>query len=199
MWNVCVSSLLCNHILWIPAEVGDAIKELILSRALIAAVRTDDDANIGKLALLGATNIDQALKEASDLRCSKAHAMLLMVQASLSGRVTSIQNLFGIFKLGSLRLPGDVLLAARRDISTAVPLRVAAENNHWGVYEELLMHTETNREQAKVLWENLNIKTFEAGWLQRVSWVLHLSLARNKLVSLPAEMSNYLKNVSCTF
>ena len=163
---------------------------------MLAAARTDDSTIIGKLALLGTVSIDQALKEASDLRHPKAHAMLLMLQAAFSGRVTIIQNLFGIFKLGSLRLPGEVLFAARRDVSTVIPLRIAAENHHWAVYEELLVHTETSKEQGKVIWEGLNLDKFDADWLRRVAWVQHLNMSKNKLASLPAEMVSYLKNVS---
>ena len=172
------------------------LTEQMLSRALLAAARTDDSTTIGKLMLLGATGIDQALKEASDLRHPKAHALLLMLQAAFSGRVTTVQNLFGVFKLGSLRLAGEVLLAARRDVSTAIPLRIAAENHHWAVYEELLVHTDASKEHGKVVWEGLNLDRFDADWLRRVSWVQQLSLANNKLATLPAEMVYYLKNVS---
>ena len=65
-----------------------------LQRALIAAVRTGNHFNIGKLIVKGATNLEDALQLSKEMKKHEARAMLLLVLAAQKNDKNLILKLF---------------------------------------------------------------------------------------------------------
>ena len=102
-----------DHIFFVNLEIikevdtnGDNLTELLrvsldelekncLERALIAAVRRGNHFNVGKLVVKGATNVDEALELATQLKKHKARAMLLLVKAAQTNDKDLVLKLFG--------------------------------------------------------------------------------------------------------
>ncbi len=73
----------------------EQLEENYLERALLAAVRNGNHSNIGKLVVKGATNVDDALELATQLRKHEARAMLLLVKAAQTNDKDLVLRLFG--------------------------------------------------------------------------------------------------------
>ena len=167
-----ISNLLFSSYLEIVQEVqsnGDNLTNLFrsihikqlepncLNRALTAAVLNDNDINVGRLIIRGASNIDDCLKIAEEEHKPHARAMLLLVKAAKEGKRDLILKLFGE------PTPGldttdfqDVQRAVLTgEVSTVVPIEIAQQNSHLSVQEELLLKTGVNKDEGTVYWHGL--------------------------------------------
>ena len=73
----------------------DDLEPQCLEKALLAAVEMGNHFNVGKLVVKGATNVEDALKRAKELRQHDARAMLLLVIAAQSNDKDLVLKLFG--------------------------------------------------------------------------------------------------------
>ena len=73
----------------------DELEKNCLERALIAAVRRGNHFNVGMLVVKGATNVDEALELATQLKKHEARAMLLLVKAAQTNDRDLVLKLFG--------------------------------------------------------------------------------------------------------
>ena len=64
------------------------------------------------------------------------------------------------------------------------------------VYEELLLHTDVKENRKTVSWHALHLFHLELSWFERISWVEFLSLARNRIITIPNNIELHLQNVS---
>ena len=173
-----------------------------LTRALIAAVMKGNHLNIGKLVIKGASNIDEALALAKQMKQDAARAMLLLVKAAMTNDRNLVLKLFGEVGGGP---PGvdcsdegfaevqKVVMSGK--VSTVVPIEVAYRNNHPSMREELLLRTDVNQKEGTVYWHGLRLISLDLVWLRKIQWVKRLRLARNGFKSLPNEMGLYLRQV----
>ena len=75
---------------------SNQLEENCLERALIAAVNNGNHVNISKLIVKGAaTNVDEALELATQLKKHEARAMLLLVKAAQTNDRDLVLKLFG--------------------------------------------------------------------------------------------------------
>ena len=182
---------------------ADSLEPGCLDRALKAAVKNDNQLNVGKLVIKGAKELQLCLKYAKDERKPHARAMLLLIIAAQRGDKAIIQKLFGEPAPG-LQNKQDyeddafddvqkVMLSG--NISTVVPIEIARRNGQSLVREELLLKTDVNQEEGYVYWHSLCLLQLENAWLRKIAWVKKLRLARNGFKCLPPEMGIYLKQV----
>ena len=174
-----------------------------LNHALVAAVRNDNNGNVSKLIVKGASNIDECLKISKKEHKPHARATLLMVRASMEGKRDLILKLFGepapSLVMRDCQDNGfqDVQKAVLSGkVSTLVPMEIARRNGHFKIREELLLRTDVNQKEGTVYWHGLRLLVLDVSWLQKIHWVERLQLARNGFKSLPNEMGTYLKQVS---
>ena len=174
-----------------------------LSRALLVAVSRDNNANISKLIIKGAINIEQALELAKRERKHNARAVLLLVKAAVENDRFLVLRLFGAqvpsSKGGNISDEGfrEVQFAVTSGkVSTVVPIEMARRNQHKGVMEELLLRTDVNQQEGTVSWHGLQLNELEVAWLWKIQWVKKLHLAHNGFKVLPIEIDSCLRHVS---
>ena len=178
-----------------------------LTRSLIAAVMKEDGShlNIGELVIKGATNIDEALELAKQMKQHAAQAMLLLVKAAMTNDRNLVLKLFGEVGGGPLTSGVDCsyegfaevqMVVTSGKVSTVVPIEVAYRSNHPGMREELLLRTNVNQKEGTVYWHGLHLQSLNLVWLSKIQWVKQLHLAHNAFRSLPNEMGLYLRQVS---
>ena len=181
----------------------DSLEPNCLNRALVAATHNDNHMNIGKLVVKGANNLSECLELAQRENKPHARAMLLLIKAASNGDMNIVKMLFGEV-VGNLEHPkecsdpgfADVQRAVLRgNVSTVVAIEIARRNGHLQLRGELLLRTDVNREEGYVYWHGLRLLQLEATWLQSISWVKRLRLARNGFKTLPNHMGLYLKQV----
>lgn len=181
----------------------DQLEPYCLNRAMVAATRNDNHANIGKLVVKGAKNLSECLELARRENKAHARAMLLLIKAASTGDKTIVHKLFGE-AVTELEDPDEYSDAGfsdaqsamlRGDISTVVAIEIARRHGHLQVREELLLKTDVNQEDGYVYWHGLRLLQLETPWLMKISWVRRLRLARNDFKSLPKDMGDYLKVV----
>ena len=182
---------------------ADTLEPNVLNRALIAATRNDNNFNAGKLIVKGAMNLEECLKIAKEERKPNVRAMILLVKAAVSGNKAIVQKVFGE-TVEHLENPSDYTddgfidvqkAILSRQVSTVVPIEIARRNGQAAVREELLMHTDVEKDEGYVHWHGLRLLRLDISWLRKILWVKKLRLARNGFKSLPPEMGAYLKQV----
>lgn len=183
----------------------DQLEPSCLNRALMAAVQNDNQFNIGKLIVKGADNLRESLALATDPTNYKprASAMLLMVKAACEGNINLVLRLFGEdshshdeAEFNDEGLSRVQKVIAEGSVSTVVPIEIARRHGNSAVRGELLLRTDVNQAEGTVYWHGLRLLVLDPSWLERISWVRRLRLARNCFRSLPSEMGAYLKQVS---
>ena len=167
----------------------------------MAATRNDNNFNVGKLVVKGANNLRECLEYAQRENKPHACAMLLMINAAMTGDKSVVQRLFGqtMDQSPEFADPGfpevqKAVLSGK--VTTVVPVEIARRSGHFEVREELLLGTDVNQEEGYVYWHGLRLLKLEVSWLRMITWVKRLRLARNGLKTLPNEIGNYLKQVS---
>ena len=93
------------------------------------------------------------------------------------------------------------------NIPTTIPIEIARRSSTTplrakrcaDVREELLMKTDVNLEDKSVDWQGLGLRSIELSWMKRVDWVKSLSIGRNQLKVLPAQMEIHMKQVGLFF
>lgn len=196
-----------TELLQVPNE---ELESDCLTRALIAAVKTGNHTNVGKLIVKGAPNIAEALKLSVEKKKHQTTAVLLLATAAIQGNRHQIRVLFGE-ATGALLLPENQEVptedvehiqaaVASGKVSTVVPIEMAHCHQQNTVLEELLLHTDINEKQGTVFWHGLRLLYLDISWISRVYWVKHFRLDRNGLKSMPTEVEHYLNqvwNLSC--
>ena len=173
-----------------------------LNSALLAAVESGNPANVGKLILRGATNVDEALAKSRNLKKHAVTAALLMIKAAMENDRVLVLKLYGENVHGQeTKIPLsaednlNALQSAVRsnNFKTVIPIELSRRNNASAVREELLLRKDVDKNSGTVLWFGLRLMQLEISWLRKIYWVKTLKLARNEFTSLPTEMSNCLK------
>ena len=177
-----------------------------INHALMVAVETGNQNNAAKLILRGATNIDEAIEKSHQLKKYSMTASLLLDKAAMKNDMVLIRKLFGetVDKLDTILLLLNVdenfskiqCCVCNQTVNTTMPIEVARQFNAYMVREELLLRTNVDKENSKVLWFGLGLLQLEISWLLKIQWVKELHLSSNGFVSLPPEMGSYLKQ--CT-
>ena len=176
-----------------------------LNQALEFATRIDSDVNIGVISLFHVENIGQCIKLAEKEGKHRAYVMLSLIAAALSGNKASINHL--LLKSASWKgnylekyNDNDPLLLTHCglysvDVSCKVPIEIAQQNNQTEIVNELLLRMNVCPEEGYVYWVGLQLQAVDVALLQEIHWVKKLTLARNKLATLPEEMEYYLQQV----
>ena len=184
---------------------NEELEKDCLERALTAAVTTGNHFNVGKLIVKGATNIDDALKQAIATKKYHATAMLLLVIAAMKGNRQLVLKLFTEYS-GAVALPEGVEITEEDikevqkavtsgQVSTVVPIEIARRKGQNSVREELLLRTDVKQDEGTVYWHGLRLLNIELSWIRKIHWVKRLRLARNGFRFIPSEVGQYLKQV----
>ena len=169
---------------------------------MLAAVKSGNPANVGKLILRGATNVDVALAKSRNLQQHAVTAALLIIKAAMEDDRILVLKLYGENVQGKqTKIPltaEDNLKELQEAMSnnnfkTVIPIELSRRHNASGVREELLLRKDVNENSGTVLWFGLRLMQLEVSWLRKIHWVKSLKLARNEFTSLPPEMGIYLK------
>ena len=169
---------------------------------MLAAVESGNPANVGKLILRGATNVDVALAKSRNLQQHAVTAALLIIKAAMEDDKILVLKLYGENVQGKqTKIPltaEDNLKKLQEAMSsnnfkTVIPIELSRRHNASGVREELLLRKDVNEKSGTVLWFGLRLMQLEVSWLRKIHWVKTLKLARNEFTSLPPEMGIYLK------
>lgn len=174
-----------------------------LNRALLAAVRNNNHVIVGKLVLVGARNMEEALTVAREEHKHHSRGMLLLGKAAQENDIALLRKLFGepSTEVGSEELYDDSGfkevqgIVSRGEVMTIVPMEIARKSGNAGLREELLVHTDVNKKEGAVKWHGLRLLSIEPTVMQRIPWVKKLKLSRNALQSLPATIGVYLTKV----
>ena len=173
-----------------------------LNHALLATVERGNSANVCKLILRGATNVNAALAKSRSLQQHEVTATLLIIKAAMEDDKILVLKLYGENVRGQqTKIPLtaednlDKLQAAMasKNFKTVIPIELSRRHNASGVREELLLRKDVDKNNNTVLWFGLRLMQLEISWLRKIFWVKTLKLARNEFTSLPPEMGNYLK------
>ena len=168
-----------------------------LNQALEYATRMDSDDSVGKVALAHPENLKQCIMLAEREGKHRAHVMLLLIMAAQSGDKEILSHLY----LKPAYEDNTELLSLVHcglfsiNVSINVPIEIARQSNQIQVICELLMKTYVYPEEGYVFWISLQLRELHISLLQNIYWVKKLRLARNKLTTLPQEISEYLKQV----
>ena len=169
---------------------------------MLAAVESGNPANVGKLILRGATNVDVALAKSRNLQQHAVTAALLIIKAAMEDDRILVLKLYGENVQGQqTKIPlteEDNLKELQEAMSsnnfkTVIPIELSRRHNASGVREELLLRKDVNENSGTVLWFGLRLMQLEVSWLRKIHWVKSLKLSRNEFTSLPPEMGIYLK------
>ena len=182
---------------------SDQLEPFCLNTALTAAVTDDNHYNVGKLIVMGADEIQKALKQSVDDKKPNARAMLLLVHAAMEGKQNLVLHLFGEPTAGADNcrdyiddtFPDVQKAVLGGKFSTVFPIEIARRYGHTAVIEELLLKTDVNQLEKSVHWNGLQLLVLDINWLHKIHWVQNLQLARNGFKILPNEMVTYLKKV----
>lgn len=176
-----------------------------LTRALMAAVKTGNHVNVGKLIVKGAPNIAEALRLSVEMKKHQTTAVLLLATAAIQGNRNQIRVLFGevadvLLMLDDEEVPAEDVEHIKAavisgKVSTVVPIEMAHCHQQNAVLEELLLHTDVNEKQGSVYWHGLRLLYLDVSWISKVYWVKHFRLDRNGLKSMPTEVEHYLNQV----
>ena len=173
-----------------------------LNHALLAAVDGGNPANVGKLILRGATNIDEALSKSRKLKEHAVAAALLIIKAAMENDKILVLKLYGENVQGQqTKIPltaeddlGKLQAAvSSSNFKTVIPIELSRRHNASAVREELLLRKDVDKSNGTVLWFGLRLMQLEISWLRKIYWVQTLKLARNEFTSVPPEMGNHLK------
>ena len=184
-----------------------------LNQALEFATRMDSDVNIGKISLFHVENIKQCIELAEKEGKHRAHVMLSLIAAALSGNIESLNHLslepgskeekeVITFKLiymeeddnnEPLSLIHCGLFSV--DVSSKVPIEIAQQSNQIKIVNELLLRTNVYPDEGYVYWVGLQLRAIDIALLREIYWVRKLRLSRNKLTTLPEELGDYLYQV----
>ena len=191
-------------------------------KALKVAVENERHTNAGKLVLVGATNIEEAMKSAKRL---DTKLMLFMVKAVLEGDhqlITEIKNirsnppsreLDGTVtshsedtdhtrnpKYATLHSEEMIKHITEGKLQTRVPIRLAIKQNKSPrVLVELLSITNINYDTGSVRWSDLSLTELDVKWIRNLPKhfvIKQLNLSYNWLNSLPISIAMYLRH--CT-
>ena len=172
-----------------------------LSQALEFATQMDSASNVSKVALVcpwpSNINLKQCIVLAEREEKHHAHAMLLLVTAALSG-VQEILHQISFEPAEEYRNVAVVCCCSDPfsvNISTRVPIEIAQQNNQNQVMNELLMMTGVYPDKGYICWKGLRLQKLNLSLLMNIYWVQNLILSRNKLTSLPQEISEHLQQV----
>ena len=185
---------------------GEVLERGVLSRCLISAVKNDNSVNIGKLVVKGARDYHQCLELATKEKKPKARAMLMLIIAASTGDVTIVQHLYGETVEDSSLCKdwfldedfGEVQQIVQNGVvSTVVAIEIARRCGNPHVREALVLKTDVEEEEGVVSWHGLRLLRIEESWLEKISWVKTLRLARNGLRVLSDNMGNNLRQASC--
>ena len=184
---------------------SDRLEPDCLDRALMAAVKNDNDLQIERLVMKGAKEFQMGLKYAKEEKKPHARAMLLLIKAAQTGNKAIVQKLFGEPAPGLQNKQDyeddgfcDVLKAVLSgNISTVVPIKIANQYKRRQVTRELLMKTNVNQKEGYVYWNGLHLHRLDISWMREITWVKFLRLSMNRFKNLPQEnlMGAYLKQV----
>ena len=195
------------------------------NRALKAAVEKDRCGNAEKLILVGATNIDEAMKLAKQVDIK---LMLLMVKAVLEDDhqlITEIKMMSGkrsktSSEQSSETLPHSVDGDHTRNLNcdilcseevtkhiitggrlrTRVPIKLAIKLKKPGIIlDDLLSITNIDFVASSIGWSNLNLSELDIKWISNLTKhmvVKQLSLSQNQLSVLPISTTSHLRK--CT-
>ena len=173
-----------------------------LNHALLAAVESGNPANVGKLILRGATNVDEALAESRSSRKHAVTAALLIIKAAMENDKILVLKLYGKNVQGQqTKIPltpednlGELQTAlSSSNFKTVIPIELSRRYNAAEVREELLLRKDVDKSSSTVLWFGLCLMQLEISWLRKIYWVQTLKLGRNEFTSVPPEMGTYLK------
>jgi hypothetical protein len=188
---------------------GDRVEDLLnhgkgkfddnfLNQALEFATRMDSASSIGKVALVcpwpSNINLKQCIVLAEREEKHHAHSMLLLVTAALSG-VKEILHQMSFEPAKKYRNEAVVCCYSGVNIPTGVLIEIAQQNNRIQVMNELLMMTDVYPDEGYIFWGGLQLQKLDLSLLMKIYWVKNLILSGNKLITLPQEISEYLKQV----
>ena len=191
-----------NELLKRPLELLD---DDCMNYALLAAVESGSPSNTGKIILLGATNIDEALEKSRELQQHKVTAALLIFKAAMENDRNLVLMLYDENIQGQeTKIPLadednlDELRSAIRSyrIGTTQPIEISRRYNALAVKEELLLRKYVDINCGVVLWCDLYLTQLEISWLRKINWVKYLRLSFNNFTNLPPDMGSYL--IQCT-
>ena len=169
-----------------------------LNQALEAATINDNHECIGKLIVMGATNIDECLELAMNKGIMMSAAVLLLLKGALIGEKTalySIVNKFAYPEFASLNVSDltsmDVDKAKEAvlsgEISIKVPLNVTQQNGQHSIQRELLMMI-VSKEKGIANWSKLNLMNLDTQLCKAMGgWLRIFNISSNKLRSIPRE------------
>ena len=187
-------------------EGDEHLEKNTFERALKAAVTTGNHVDVAKLVVKGATDIDEALKLAVQLKNYRTTALLLLVFAALNGNCQLVVELFAESFM-AVPLPEGVALSVEDmkevqkavisgQVSTSIPIEIAQRKGKDNVREELLLHTKVNQDERTVNWHGLQLLSIELSWIRKIQWVRRLDLGHNGFWSIPSNVGQYFRHVS---
>ena len=191
-----------NELLKTPLELLD---DECINYSLLAAVESGNPNNTGKIILLGATNIDEALEKSRELQQHKVTAALLIFKAAMENDRNLVlmlydENIQGQETKISLTDEDNIdeLRSAVRSyrVGTTQPIKISRRYNASAVEEELLVRKDVDINSGVVLWFDLYLTQLEISWLRKINWVKYLRLSFNNFTFLPPDMGSYL--IQCT-
>lgn len=191
---------------------GDRVEELLnhgkgkfddkfLNQALEFATQMDSASNVGKVVLVcpwpSNINLKQCIMLAEREEKHHAHAMLLLVTTALSGVMEILHQIS--FEPAEEHRNAAVVHCYNDlfsvNVSTRVPIEIAQQSNQNQVMNKLLMMTDVYPDEGNICWEGLQLQKLDLSLLMKIYWVQNLILSRNKLTTLPQEISEYLQQV----
>lgn len=190
---------------------NEHLEENTLELALKAAISTGNHVDVSKVVVKGATNIDEALTLAVEMKNYRATALLLLVFAAMNGNRQLVAELFAESSLVAIPLPEGVAMSVEDmkevtksiisgQVSTSVPIEIAQRKGQDSVQEELLLHTKVEQNKKTVDWHGLQLLTIELSWIRKIpEWVRGLHLGYNGLQFIPSNVGQYLWHVSTKY
>ena len=148
-----------------------------LNHALLAAVESGNPANLGKLILRGATNVDVALVKSRNLQQHAVTAALLIIKAAMEDDRILVLKLYGENVQGQqtkipLTAKGNLkefqAALSSKNFKTVIPIELSQRHNPSAVREELLLRKDIGKSNGTVLWFGLHLMQLEVSWLRRI-------------------------------
>ena len=182
-------------------------------RALMAAVEKNRCANAEKMIIVGATNIDEAMKLAKQ---ADIKLMLLMAKAVLEDDYQLITEITEMAQKGK-KTPSDTnhmsnpnydilnseeikAHISRGKMKTRVPIKLSIKlKKPKVILNKLLSITNVNFDAGTIGWNNLNLAELDTEWIRNLPKhmvIKQLNLSQNQLSSLPISITSQLRN--CT-
>ena len=169
----------------------------ILDKALLAAVRAGNHQSVIKVLLREPGNLDEAIKESSNLGKHNVTAVLLAAKAAVDDNVSLLVNLWREEGLQTVGLEAGVCKCViTRSVQLVFALELARRHNSGGVRTELLLRTDVDYSSYSVIWFGLKLYHLDTAWFRRITWAKNINLAKNWLTEFPAEICQHLRH--CT-